>query len=356
MNARIGIDPQGGTDPFAPEVVWSNAINPLDAYYLLTVEAVAEGPMITVYTYSAPDIPALNLDMYWDDASLVVITGSRPSSSRSTPRPTSTRASDASAASSQPDSSDQSGASPPPTTSLEPPLPTQPAQPDGSVIHVVQRGETLGGIARAYGISVEELMHLNGLTSYLIFAGNELLIRQAPTSTPTARPTRTPIPTVEPEDEQPEDDSTGQLCVTAFDDTDGDGLQGEDEGPLPGTVISLGGEADETYTTDDRSDTYCFEDLPPGEYDVSVEPPEGYALAADPDQQVTLEAGGQVEAYFALRFSEEGADPRESAPDSGQNNSSALQLRVGALLVMALAGGLLAFVVAFRATRDKPTE
>ncbi|MBU2609610.1 MAG: LysM peptidoglycan-binding domain-containing protein, partial [Chloroflexi bacterium] len=36
--------------------------------------------------------------------------------------------------------------------------------PDGSIIHIVQKGDTIYGIAFAYGIPVEELLRLNGLT------------------------------------------------------------------------------------------------------------------------------------------------------------------------------------------------
>lgn len=81
---------------------------------------------------------------------------------------------------------------------------------DGSVIHVVQSGQTLIGIAIAYGLTVVELKTLNGLTGDTIYVGDKLIVRpantpgpttspsatitntRAPTSTP--RPTRTPTP------------------------------------------------------------------------------------------------------------------------------------------------------------------
>jgi len=47
-------------------------------------------------------------------------------------------------------------------------------------IHTVRRGETLGGIARAYGTTVSTLKKNNGLSSNLIHPGQEL--RVGPTS------------------------------------------------------------------------------------------------------------------------------------------------------------------------------
>lgn len=85
MHMRIGIDPTGGTDPFSPNIVWSAEANPYDAYQLFTVEAVAAGTSVTVFTYAAPDYRNDDNDVYWDDASLIVLGPPSP-----TPRPTNT--------------------------------------------------------------------------------------------------------------------------------------------------------------------------------------------------------------------------------------------------------------------------
>jgi len=71
---------------------------------------------------------------------------------------------------------------------------------DGAIIHIVQKGDTIYGIAFAYGIQVEELLRLNGLAlNSVLYVGKQLIIRPAftptptlPTSTPTRRPTPTP--------------------------------------------------------------------------------------------------------------------------------------------------------------------
>lgn len=95
------------------------------------------------------------------------------------------------------------------------PIATAQANPDGSVIHVVQFGQTLWGIAEAYDINMITLLEQNYLTEEsAIFPNQELLIVPAnieidedaemaatttpteePTPTATRTPTRTPWPT-----------------------------------------------------------------------------------------------------------------------------------------------------------------
>lgn len=57
----------------------------------------------------------------------------------------------------------------------------QPAQESGSILHVVQPGDTLGAIAHAYGVDLEEIIERNAIANRsLIHVGQELLIREAP--------------------------------------------------------------------------------------------------------------------------------------------------------------------------------
>ncbi len=80
---------------------------------------------------------------------------------------------------------------------------TNTPNPDGSVIYIVQPGDTLLGIAIAYDMSLDVLYALNGLTeNSVIYADQELIIQPAftatptqPTPTSTIRPTSTLWPT-----------------------------------------------------------------------------------------------------------------------------------------------------------------
>ena len=58
----------------------------------------------------------------------------------------------------------------------------QPARPDGSVIHVVHPGHTLNAIARVHHVDPQDIIERNGLrgTGSLLYVGQVLVIRDAP--------------------------------------------------------------------------------------------------------------------------------------------------------------------------------
>lgn len=71
---RVGIDPNGGTDPWSDDVIWSNARNVYDDYEQLpALDVVAEGDAVTVFLRSEVMYPFKHCDVYWDDAELVVV-------------------------------------------------------------------------------------------------------------------------------------------------------------------------------------------------------------------------------------------------------------------------------------------
>ena len=68
-------------------------------------------------------------------------------------------------------------------------------KPDGSIIHVVQWGQFLINIAKAYKIQLKDLLAMNGLTeNAVIFPGDKLLIKpgKTPSGTLDATGTRAP--------------------------------------------------------------------------------------------------------------------------------------------------------------------
>jgi len=70
----IGIDPNGGTDPYADTVVWGKGTHIYNAYRPLpAVEAVAQGNTVTVFLRSRTLWPFKHNDAYWDDAVLEVV-------------------------------------------------------------------------------------------------------------------------------------------------------------------------------------------------------------------------------------------------------------------------------------------
>jgi hypothetical protein len=63
----VGLDPTGGTDPYAPSVVWSEAAHIYDVYSRTNpVEVMAEGNTLTVFLRSWAKWPFKHNDLYWD--------------------------------------------------------------------------------------------------------------------------------------------------------------------------------------------------------------------------------------------------------------------------------------------------
>ena len=68
----VGIDPTGGTNPFADTVVWGEGAHIYNVYHEApAVEAVAESDTVTVFTRSRAIWPFKHNDTYWDAAALV---------------------------------------------------------------------------------------------------------------------------------------------------------------------------------------------------------------------------------------------------------------------------------------------
>jgi len=156
---KVGIDPNGGTDPTNGAIVWSSNIMPHDSYQQATVSATAVAGTVTLFAYVTQMWPSDLNKVWFDDASL-------------------TGGGSGGAAPGQP-------AAPPPAA--PPPQAfvavVQAARPDGSIVHVVQTGDTMTGISSAYGVPIDTIMQLNGLrSSRYIFVGQELLIKPAPTA------------------------------------------------------------------------------------------------------------------------------------------------------------------------------
>ena len=293
MHIWVGIDPAGGTNWAAPTVVRSPEGNAWDTWTLFQVEAVAQSDTVTVFIHSRADWtdaePRINNDVYVDEASLVALGQATP-----TPPP------------------------PPPTSASGPapaawtPLPQPTPRPDGCRVHIVQPGDTLFGIALQYGIPMEDLERLNTGSlgpDKMIWVGQEIVL-SCPEATPTPEPTPTPETTPTPE--------RGQICVLAFHDRNGDTFrQPETEELLPNAVFSL---SDATglvgqYTTDGISEPYCFPGLPPGAYQVAVQPPAGYGVNGPAQMALALTPGGQLEAAIPLqRGASGGATPAVVLP------------------------------------------
>ncbi len=357
MQTRVGIDPTGGTNAFGQNVVWSGFLNPLDAFALQTVEAVAQGSTVTVFVWSSPTYPEKHTDVYVDDASLVVV-GEGPAPATTAPT--------------------QPAGTPPPAATL----------PPGTTTYTIQSGDTLFAIALQFNLTLDQLLALNpSLTRDSILLVGQVInvagtpqpatpatTQPTPTSTAAATPTVSPTiastitstltptlatstPTITPTLAL----AKSGLCLTAFDDTNGNGTRDAGEALVSGiqfTVKDSNGNAVTSYTTDSANDPHCIGNLSDGRYTVSVSPPTGRTPTGDTQWIVGLLSNTTVNVSFASRVLEatttlEAANPTpatSATPDAARSSTGSgapLGLLIGGAMIL-LAVAALAFGLSAR--------
>ena len=186
---RVGIDPNGGTDPASGSIVWSAPVEYYDQYRMLSVNATSASTAVTVFVRSQPQDFVGTTNIFLDDAYLGP-SGSAPVATQS---PANTQAPVPTTAP-QPTSAPVATTAPQPTTA---PVPTStPGLPSGTtstVTYVVQRGDTVSALAAQYGSTVSAIVQANSLNNAaLIYVGQTLII---PVSTQyQIPPTFTPAP------------------------------------------------------------------------------------------------------------------------------------------------------------------
>jgi LysM repeat protein len=338
MHLKVGIDPTGGTDPFSPNIVWSLEADSFDRWTQYSVEAVAQSDQVTVFTHTRPEWPWAhpNNDVYVDDASLKAV----------------------GAPAVAPAAALQSGPTPAvkaASASVQIPVthPQNNQRPDGSTVHVVQSGDTLFGMALAYGVTVDQIMQLNNLQpgDYLQI-GQELIVK-GPANPPT--PTPAPLPTVAleataatPAEQAPQPTAvaaalaSGGLCVQAFNDHNGGGVyDGAEEliASVQFTVLA-GSEQVATYTTTGVNEPYCFENLSPRAYTVRIEPPKGYVPTTDEQIGVALAAGQTANVSFGAQ-PPSGKGPSNPASAGSSDTTNVFARYRGAIVGLCGVGVLL---------------
>nr|HID13279.1 LysM peptidoglycan-binding domain-containing protein [Anaerolineae bacterium] len=353
----LGIDPTGGTNPYADTVVWGHGAHIYNEYAQPpSVEAVAEADTVTVFLRSKTLWPFKHNDAYWDNASLVV-TGASPTPTSTPLPPSSTPTSTPTPAPSTPTntptpapatptntptpapSTPTNTPTPPSATPTNTPTPasdtptpapsptprvTPTPYPEGAIVHVVRPGETLFRIALMYGVDLDQIRELNAGSigpNDTIWPGQELVISlpgEIPTLTPVpASPTPEPSPVpVSPTSAASPTLESGSICVLAYHDRNGDGSRDKTtEELLPNaefTVADASGVVDR-YTSDGISEPYCFTGLAPGDYQVIQSPPPGYKPSGPIERPVVLAPGINLDLQFGNVLSESPAAADQTA-------------------------------------------
>jgi len=215
------------------------------------------------------------------------------------------------------------------------PIYTPTPGPDGRIIYIVKANDTLLGISLITGMSVEELRGLNNLTSDTIYEGQQLLLGLGgpPEVTPTIGPTPTATPVLPTPTPKP---GRGDLCILLFNDRNGDSIRQEDEASIPGGAISFGnraGTVSEATSSQPGLEHQCFEDLPEGEYTITIAVPEDYNATTQTTSEVILRGGEITYQNFGAQVNSQAIDPGVVLPEEGEK--SPLLGIVGGLLLVA---------------------
>ena len=113
--------------------------------------------------------------------------------------------------------------------------------------------------------------------------------------------------------------SNSQICVLAFDDQNGNGVQDSGEMKLGGVGFTLSDASGVkgVYSTDGSSEPYCFGNLAASQYNVRARAPQGYESTTAGQWVIPLAAGAEFDVKYGARGT--GAAP---ATDNQSNSSS----------------------------------
>jgi hypothetical protein len=221
------------------------------------------------------------------------------------------------------------------------PFPTPTPGPDGRILYTVQQDDSLWRIAALAGISLEQLMALNGIQpGDFITPGMQLELGVGGPVQPTGAPASSVATATGPSTTSTPTVGTGEVCVLLFDDINGDGRLDDGEPPLAGgqiNIINIGGSLVAEYTTESldlelEPSGFCFEDLGNADYNVSAAVPAGYNPTTGLNVGITLNPGD-------VKYLQFGAQPGAGlANTSDSAGRSTLLGLVGAVLLLSAAG------------------
>lgn len=216
-------------------------------------------------------------------------------------------------------------AAPTPQQTLEP-SPT--AGPDGRIIYLVLAGDSPWLISAKFGIDYNELLSLNGWgANEVLQPGQQVLLGLGGPVDATLAPAETllpteagPTPTLGP--------GTANVCILLYDDANGDAFRQDTEFSIGDGAVSLSertglfsaSNPTEGGLDEDGLPLYvCYEELPEGEYNVSVAIPEGYNPTTGMDANFVVTAGDDTTLNFGAQLSSAAAAAKVSVEEGGRS-------------------------------------
>jgi len=183
--------------------------------------------------------------------------------------------------------------------------------PDGRILYTVAEGDNCSSVALNHGITVQQLRQFNTRLdeNCTLNIGQQLVVGLvAPIAAPTSGAIPTPTP---PAVTATPFDGTTIVCILLFDDVNGDALRQETEFGVDGGAVSLtnlNGSYSQTQNTTSAIDPdlvepirSCFEDVPPGQYNVSMAIPDGYNPTMSLGYTLNVKAGDRASIDFGVQ-------------------------------------------------------
>jgi hypothetical protein len=196
--------------------------------------------------------------------------------------------------------------------------PTNTPDAEGLITIEVQPDDSLWSIAARAGISIPELLALNGLDETVVLQPGDTLIiaRVTPPATATSD---VPTPTMVPPSPSPVPiKPRTAVCFLAFIDLNRDGKLDEGEALRPNVAFTIYNEQAvvANYVTDGLAEPHCLEDLTPGIYHVTRSLTNDEVLTTEGDWALTLSEGSVLNLAFGSY--NESPQALEPTPDPDQ--------------------------------------
>lgn len=234
------------------------------------------------------------------------------------------------------------------------PFPTPTPGADGRILYIVQPNDTLWRISAITGVTLDQLRTLNRITDDIVNPGDVLLIGYGgpgAEATATSGPAPTPGPAEASATPLP---GIGNVCVMLYLDTNGNGMREDTEGWITGGQINVGnrsGSVSESAQTQNIFDEFgdpthlCFNDLPQGNFIVTVAIPDGYNSTTALSKDFTLGPGEEVFISFGAQPNSGKSVEPVVIPTGESGRSPVFAIVGGALLVFGLGLGAYAFLL-----------